>query len=269
MPCPLGGVHRNRSSGVTTSRREHFETHGWLRIQGAFTREQASAMCEVIWQALRERGVDRDDPSTWTEERPAHLQRLKSHPVFSAVGSDRTIAAINEALEGQPWVQPKSWGSLFPLFPAAREWNVPSDGWHIDWIYSGRLSPPCGVKVHSMLNDIGPRCGGMNIISGSHRLLHSWFSQYPAPPGARTAQLRRSVHRHPYLRDLCTQGDPEARIARFHENVEIIDGIPLQVIENTASAGDVILMHSLLLHAMPSAHTGMQPRFLLNQEVHV
>ena len=59
--------------------------------------------------------------------------------------------------------------------------------------------------------------------------------------------------------------NPEARIARFHKCVEEVYGIPLQVIENTASAGDVILMHSLLLHAgAPAAHQGTQPRFLLN-----
>ena len=69
--------------------------------------------------------------------------------------------------------------------------------------------------------------------------------------------------------DLYTAGSPEARIARFHECVEEVDGIPLQVIENTASAGDVILMHSLLLHAAaPAAHLGTQPRFLLNQDIH-
>jgi hypothetical protein len=78
--------------------------------------------------------------------------------------------------------------------------------------------------------------------------------------------LRKSLERHPYLRDLCTPGDPEARIARFHERAEEVDGIPLQVIENTASAGDVILMHSLLLHAAePAAHLGTQPRFLLSR----
>ncbi len=72
-----------------------------------------------------------------------------------------------------------------------------------------------------------------------------------------------------YIRDLCTPGNREARIARFHERIEDVDGIPLQVIENTASAGDVILMHSLLLHAAaPAAHLGTQPRFLLNQDIY-
>ncbi len=77
----------------------------------------------------------------------------------------------------------------------------------------------------------------MTIISGSHRLVHRWFVDHPARPGARGAELRASLHRHPYLRDLCTPGgDRAARIARFHERVEEVDGIPLQVLENTARA---------------------------------
>jgi hypothetical protein len=120
-----------------------------------------------------------------------------------------------------------------------------------------------------MLGDVKPRCGGMNIISGSHRLVHKWFTENPARLGARGMHLRKSLRKHPYLRDLCTDGDRDARIARFHGHVEEIDGIPLQVVENTASAGDLILMHSLLLHAAPAAHAGAQPRFLLNKDIHL
>ncbi len=117
-----------------------------------------------------------------------------------------------------------------------------------------------------MLNDVGPRCGGVNILSGSHRLVHKWFSENVPAQGARAAQLRRSLERHPYLKALCTPGDTQGRIARFHERVEEVDGLPLQVIENTAAAGDVILMHTLLLHAAaPAAHLGAQPRFVLSK----
>ncbi len=226
-------------------------------------------MREVIWRALAQVGIRRDDPSTWTKERPEHLQDLKSDPAFRAVGSRRTLAAIDEVLEGQPWTKPADWGAFFLVFPTRRAWGVPTGGWHLDANYSGRLSPPCGVKVHAMLGDVEPRCGGMNIISGSHRLVHKWFTENPPLPDARGAQLRMSVQRHPYLRDLCTDGDGDARIARFHDRVEEVDGIPLQVVENTASAGDIILMHALLLHAPPAAHTGTQPRFLLNKDIHL
>jgi len=223
-------------------------------------------MCDVIWAALAKVGILREDRSTWTVARPEHLQHLKSEPVFQAIGSDRTVGAIDEMLEGQPWEKPRDWGAFFLQFPTGREWDVPSSGWHLDGDYKGRLSPPCGVMIHAMLNDVGPRCGGVNILSGSHRLVHRWFLENPPPQGAKGVQFRRSLERHPYLRDLCTAGDSGARIARFHERVEVVDGIPLQVMENTASAGDVILLHSLLLHAAaPAAHLGTQPRFMLSR----
>jgi hypothetical protein len=247
---------------------EHFRTYGWVRIPSAFRAADATAMCEVVWAALEKVGIRRHDSSTWATARPVHLQHLKTHPAFCAIGSARTIEAIDEVLEGQPWRKPRDWGAFFLQFPIGREWDIPNTGWHIDGDYTGRLTPPCGVKVHAMLTDVAPRCGGVNILSGSHRLVHRWFSENPPPAAASGAQLRKSLERHPYLRDLYTAGNPGARVARFHERVEEIDGIPLQVIENTASAGDVILMHSLLLHAgAPAAHLGTQPRFLLNQDI--
>jgi len=247
---------------------EHFRSYGWVRIPAAFSAGDATAICGVIWAALAKVGIHRDHPRTWTTARPEHLQHLKADPAFLAIGSARTIESIDEVLEGQAWQKPRDWGAFFLQFPIGREWDIPSKGWHIDGDYTGQLSPPCGLKVHAMLTDVGPRSGGVNILSGSHRFVHRWFSENPPPPRARGAQLRKSLERHPYLRDLCTAGNPEVRIARFHGRVEEVDGIPLQVIENTASAGDVILMHSLLLHAAaPVAHLGTQPRFLLNQDI--
>lgn len=249
---------------------DHFAAHGWVRIAGAFGAEDAAAMREATWRALEAVGIRRGDPSTWTRERPDHLQHLKRDPAFAAVGSDRTIAAIDEVLEGQVWHRPKDWGAFFLVFPTpGRAWSVPSTGWHCDADYGGPLSPPSGVKVHAMYGDVAPRAGGMNILSGSHRLVHRWFEQDPPAAPQRGATMRKAVHRHPYLRALCTPGDDAARTARFHEQVEDVDGIPLQVVENTASAGDVILMHPLLLHAPPTAHLGGTPRFLLNKDLYL
>src|SRR4051794_20760343 len=217
-------------------------------------------MRDVTWRALEASGIRRDDPSTWRTHRPAHLQHLKADPAFRAVGSAVTLDAITEVLDGQPWPMPRDWGGFFLVFPTPdRQWNVADGGWHLDAIYTSPLAPPNGVKVHAMYGDVEPRSGGMNIISGSHRLVHRWFTEHPA----------ESLHAHPYLRALCTAGDAAARITRFHDQVEMVDDIPLQVVENTAAAGDVILMHPLLLHAPPAAHTGTQPRFLLNKDIHL
>jgi hypothetical protein len=84
---------------------------------------------------------------------------------------------------------------------------------------------------------------------------------------ARGAELRKSVHR-PYLRELTTIEDVAERIARFHSRAEEVDGIALQVLENTANAGDAMLMHPLLLHAPPTTYLGRLPRFLLNKDIY-
>ena len=257
------------SDRLSARESEQFHTHGWLRLPGAFSADEAAAMRDAAWSGLAAQGIMRDDPSTWSMDRPQHLQHLKSNPAFQAVGSARTIAAIDELLAGQPWKRPSDWGSFFLVFPSGRPWDLPADGWHLDHDYAGPLTPPKGLKVHAMFGDVAPQAGGMAIVSGSHRLVHRWFHDHPPRAGARAAELRASVHRHPYIRDLCTPGDPETRCARFHDRVEHVDGIPLQVLENTAEAGEVILMHPLLLHAPPVAHVGTMPRFLLNKDLFV
>lgn len=225
--------------------REHFQTLGWVRVPAAFSAEEAAAMRAVTWRALEEAGIRRDERETWRKERPDHLQRLKTNPAFRAVGSARTLDAIDEVLGGQQWTKPKDWGGFFLVFPTpGREWSLATTGWHLDASYTGPLWPPAGVKVHAIYGDVEPRSGGMNIMSGSHRVVHQWFLDNPQPAGTPAAKLRKSL----------LGGAPLAH---------------LEVLENTAHAGDVILMHPLLLHAPPPAHTGSEPRFLLNKDLYL
>jgi len=78
--------------------------------------------------------------------------------------------------------------------------------------------------------------------------------------------MRKSLQRHPYIRDLHIEGDREGRIDRFMNRVEEVDGIPLQVVENTGAAGDVILLHPLTLH-VAAPNNSATPRFLLSGAV--
>ncbi|HEX4906065.1 MAG TPA: phytanoyl-CoA dioxygenase family protein [Acidimicrobiales bacterium] len=224
---------------------DHFAEHGWVRIPGAFTADDAAAMRDVTWRALESVGIRRADPSTWTKHRPDHLQHLKADPVFRAVGSVRTRAAIDEVLGGQPWAEPRDWGAFFLVFPTpGRPWSPPTSTWHLDAPYTDPLAPPAGVKVHAMYGDVAPGAGAMCILDGSHRVVHRWFVDNPQPAGTPAAKLRKAL-----LRD-----------------AGVLD---LPVVENTAQAGDVIFMHPLLLHAPPTAHTGTQPRFLLNKDLRI
>jgi hypothetical protein len=93
---------------------------------------------EVTWRALEATGIRRDDPATWSTMRPDHLQHLKTNPAFRAVGSERTIAAIEQVLAGQAWPMPKNWGAFFLVFPTGGPWRVPTRGWHVDAAYDAQ-----------------------------------------------------------------------------------------------------------------------------------
>lgn len=242
---------------------EHFRVHGWMRVPQAFGADEAARMRDVVWAGLADLGVRQDAPSTWTIERPVKLQGLKTHPAFDAVGSERLLGAVESLLQTRAFETPKSWGALFIAFPSEGDWEAPASGWHADANYRSQLWPPKGVQIHSLFGDVAPRSGATQILSGSHRLIHRWFQEHPPPAGARSADLRKLLLGHPYIRDLHTDGDREARIARFMDRVEEVDGIPLQVIENTGAAGDVILLHPLVLH-VAARNTGAAPRFLLS-----
>ena len=234
-----------------------------MRVRGAFSPEAAAAMREVVWQRLADDGIEQDYPSTWTVERPGHLQRLRSHASFRQVASGDVLAAIDAIMEGRPYPAPRDWGSLFIAFPTAQPWRIPVGGWHIDAKYTSALHPPGGVKTFALLGDVEPHGGGTLVVGGSHRLVHRWFSENPPPADARSADMRKLLLAHPYIRNLQSEGDVGERIGRFMNSVERTGDIPLQVVELTGSAGDVFLLHPLTLHAA-APNAGSAPRFMLS-----
>jgi AraC-like DNA-binding protein len=86
--------------------------------------------------------------------------------------------------------------------------------------------------------------------------LGSFSTLFARRVGISPAEYQRSLRRSVYVPDwtphpptcLLLMGGPDA-------------------IAVPAAAGDLILMHSLLLHAVPAAHVGTQPRFLLSTSV--
>jgi hypothetical protein len=268
----IAGSYRRSLVGVSDTGRAHFDERGYLRVSGAFSAEAAAAMRDVVWDALERNGIMRDDPKTWNNETPSHLQSLKGVDAFKSIGSERTLAAIDDIIGAGRWKLPADWGAYFLLFPTRRPWTVPWNAWHLDHDYTASVSPVDGLKVHSMFGDVAPRAGGMTIVAGSHHLVARHFADHPPPAGAKAAQVRKQLMRScDYLRELGTdpgEGDADARIARFVDTVEVVDGARLQVVELTATAGDVILIHPLVLHARPT-NAGRQPRFLLNKDLGV
>jgi Phytanoyl-CoA dioxygenase (PhyH) len=241
----------------------HFHEYGWVRIHGAFDAEAARAMRDSVWRALGNVGICRDRPSTWTVERPPHLQHLKDDPVFQRVGSPTLLSAIDAILDGVPYEKPRNWGALFLAFPGSTPWRIPTSGWHIDAYYASPLLPMRSVKTLALFGDIVPRGGGTLMVSGSHRLAYKWFQENPPSRGARSAQMRRLLQKQPYVRDLHSPGDDEERIQRFMRYAQDVDGIPLQVVEATGDAGDVILVHPLVMH-VAAPNNAPEPRLMVS-----
>ena len=131
--------------------------HGWMRVRAAFSVDEAVAMRAAAWPALATLGIRRSDPSTWTRERPEHLQHVKDDPAFRAVGSARLLRSIDAVLEGHAYEKPNNWGALFLAFPSRDARHVPARGWYSDANYLSALSPPAGVRTHALFGDVAAR----------------------------------------------------------------------------------------------------------------
>jgi hypothetical protein len=224
-------------------------------------------MRAVVWDALAERSILQDDRSTWTVETPHHLQHLKKAAPFRAVASARTMGAIDDVLGTGAWQPPRDWGAFFLLFPTARRWTAPSSGWHLDASYHDPLDPLGGLKVQTIFGDVAPRAGGMTIVAGSHRVAARHAAARPETRAEPMEKARRALlESDPWLVALTTDGDPAERVARFVDREDEAWGLPVRVVELTGDAGDVVLIHPLVLHARPT-NAGTEPRFLLNKDL--
>jgi len=238
---------------------------GWARVPGAFSANDASAMRDVVWKAMKTiHGIDRDDRSTWRVEAPPHLDSLKGDPVWRAVGSPALRAAIGEVLGTDSWQANKGWGAQFHLFPPVppRPFDVAVGSWHCDSAYDLPVAPLEAVQVISIFGDVAPRAGGMQLVEGSHRVIERVMRAdgVPAKHAARRKMIMRS---HPFFVDLSTPGDPEARVERFMARGEEIDDVQVRVVELSGKAGDVFLVHPRTLHCRPT-NAGTEPRFMLS-----
>ncbi len=107
---------------------ESFIDTGFVKVETAFSRPLAQQCVDELWNSL---GVDRHDPSTWTE--PIVRIHGSFYPaVVAAINTDRLTSAIDQLLGGRDQWLPRDIGyGTFPVrFPSEQD---PGDaGWHID-----------------------------------------------------------------------------------------------------------------------------------------
>ena len=248
-----------RSAGVlTTDQHDEFCTTGLLRLEGAFPRATAEAMCDRLWEFLAGRyAMHREERSTWTVETPAGFQPVTRSGAFRAVGGDPLCTALNALFGAGKWARPRWWGRPLVTFPGDGPWELPTRAWHFDFMPASAGQRP--VQFFAFLNQVRPRGGGTLVLTGSHRLVAPYLGRGEA---FRMPQVRASLEVHPWLRGLWEPGDGSDRIQRYMNDGTVVDGVPLHVVELTGEPGDVILMHCDCFHAAaPNRLT--EPRMML------
>jgi hypothetical protein len=218
---------------------DSFIEHGYVRIRECFTRAEAQPWLEEAWVRL---GYDRDDPSTWAEQR-VHMPSVRHVEVSDF--APKVWGAACQLLGGEDRIeQPYTWGNGFIAnlgIGADRPWEPPSAAspdWHKDGDFFRHFldSPEQGLLTIVLWSDIEERGGGTFIAPDS------------VAPVARLLERRR-------------EGVPPEEFP-YDELIAQCSTF----VETTGHLGDVVLMHPYMLHASSQNHRG-KARFITNPPI--
>ncbi|MFH8562471.1 phytanoyl-CoA dioxygenase family protein [Streptomyces sp. NPDC017988] len=216
-----------------------FVEKGFLRVEGAFSRDLAAACRDIMWRDI---DGEPDDPATW-QSPVVRLGAYTQEPFRAAANSPRLHAAF-DALVGEGRWAPLGGLGTFPVrFPSDQ--GPGDDGWHIDASYPGDdpadfLSYRVNVASRGrwllmlfLMSDVGKDDAPTRIRVGSHLDVAALLA--PEREGGL-----------PFMR-LAERAVP----ATEHRPVALATG----------RAGDVYLCHPFLVHAA-QPHQGAEPRFV-------
>jgi hypothetical protein len=229
---------------------EQYRRDGVARLPGAFTVGAAEAMAEAVWSELeRVHGIRSDDRSTWPAGEVRGLGRLRTEAAFRAIGTAQVEAVVTALVPERPPPPHDDWGGPLVTFPAAGTWRVPADGWHLDDPVRGAPASRLVLKWLAYLAPVATGGGGTVVIAGSHRLVAEWAAQAPPDDPGRSATVRDAVFGlHPWFAVL-RRGARDAERDEVLRTGDVVQGVPVRVVDLVGEPGDVVFMHPHTLHA--------------------
>jgi hypothetical protein len=249
--------------------RQQFDATGVVRLDAAFTPEEAAAMRSVAWRYAERKaaGLRIDDPTTWPQgQPPLSWKGLKGNRAFAPLTRNHAVSGALDAIFGVGgWIPPRPGAQMLVTFPSPGPWTLP-DGWHMDCGFEQPTWPVFAVKLFAFFGDVGPEGGGTMLLPGSHRLVDRYRKGLPPGTGAGATNWRPFMRQDPWLAQLlegANQPDGgRSLVGRSHD----IDGLPVEVVELTGRQGDVIIAHLHVFHSA-SPNTGQHPRQMLGKGI--
>ena len=217
-----------------------FIREGFVRIDGAFSRETAAEARTILW---RDTGCSPDDRSTWIHP-VVRLDDYAQEPFRKAANTSILHRAFDELVGENRWLPRTSLGTFPIRFPHLDD---PGDtGWHVDASFP-------------------PENGGasffdwrINVYSKGRALLMLFLFSDVGEKDAPT-RIRAGSHM-PVARALAEKGQSGMSAIELGAALdEITGGLPETLA--MGEAGTVYLCHPFLAHAA-QPHRGDHPRFL-------
>jgi hypothetical protein len=216
---------------------QQFVTEGFVKVEGAFSKDAASRGREILW---RDTGCDPNDRSTWTRA-VVRLGDYAHAPFAEAANTPRLHAAFDQLVGEGRWVPRNSLGSFPVRFSSDED---PGDaGWHVDASFPGADESffSWRVNIHSK---------GRALLM---LFLFSDVGEHDAP-----TRIRVGSH-HNVARILEPAG--EEGMAFMELAARLNDTEDCNQVLATGEAGTVYLCHPFLAHAA-QPHRGTEPRFM-------
>ena len=167
MPSRKTGVEE---SMLDSSQVRQFMEDGFVKVEGAFSRDVADACVEILW---RDTGCDRHDPATWTKP-VIRLGDYGQEPFRLAANTPALHEAFDQLVGAGRWAPRTSLGTFPIRFPSDED---PGDaGWHTDAsFYGADQSPRLNLMSHGrallmlfLFSPVGVDDAPTRIRVGSH-----------------------------------------------------------------------------------------------------
>jgi hypothetical protein len=221
-----------------------FLTDGYVAVRGAVPAEVVEGCQDVIWSELQQRGVLRDDSSTWSA--PVVRIPCPEGGPFAKAGTQPLLGEACDQLigAGRWWRRDGIGGSIPVRFPSESD---PGDaGWHIEASYEtggqwrvNTRSRGRGLLALYLLTDVVAEAAPTRLRPGSH---------LDVPP------------------ILCPAGDDGLDWSEAAQRAAQASAHRATVLA-TGEAGDVFLCHPFLVHAASWPHCGRFPRMIAQPAV--